>query len=317
MNTKKFLAPEDEPKNAAYRYKNAVMDHVDNSNEFNNYIKNFDFKREYTGTLWGEGPCYIPHKDLLVWSDIPKNRMMKLHNNKVSEYRNPSNYCNGNTIDNNENLISCSHGGRCLYKTEDNNNLSILVDNFEGKKFNSPNDVCVKKDNTIWFTDPTYGIISDYEGNPANQEYNGCFVFKFNPQDNKLDVMKTNLNRPNGICFSNDEKKLYISDTGENIKHLYVFDIIDNKLNNQKLVYDFKPFFSDGFRCDIDGNIWTSAGKAIKCFNPNNELIGQILFPELVSNLEFGGKEGNILYVTATTSLYSVQLNQIGAKFKK
>ena len=128
--------------------------------------------------------------------------------------------------------------------------------------------------------------------------------------------MNTNLDRPNGIAFSHDEKKLYIADTGENIKCLYVYDVGVDSITNQKLVYDFKPFFSDGFRSDINGNIWTSAGKAIKCFNPNNELIGQLLVPELVSNLEFGGKEGNILYVTATSSLYSMELNQIGAKYK-
>ena len=127
--------------------------------------------------------------------------------------------------------------------------------------------------------------------------------------------MTTELDRPNGITFSHDEKKIYIADTGENIKFLYAFDLENNKITNKKLIYDFKPFFSDGFRCDKDGNIWTSAGKGIKCFNSNYELIGQLLVPELVSNLEFGGKEGNILYVTATTSLYSMELNQIGAKF--
>ena len=142
-----------------------------------------------------------------------------------------------------------------------------------------------------------------------------CF-YLYNTINNQLEVLTTNLDRPNGIAFSHDEKKLYIADSSENIKSLYVFDIVNNKLINQKLVYDFKPFFSDGFRCDKDGNIWTSAGKAIKCFNSNNELIGQIKVPELVSNLEFGGKEGNILYVTATSSLYSMELNQIGAKFK-
>ena len=160
------------------------------------------------------------------------------------------------------------------------------------------------------------GILSDYEGYLGEQEYGGCFVFKFDPHKNHLEVMTKNLDRPNGIAFSHDEKKLYVADTGEDVKCLYVFDIIDNKILNQKLVYDFKPFFSDGFRCDQDGNIWTSAGKAIKCFNPNNELIGQLLVPELVSNLEFGGKEGNILYVTATSSLYKMELNQIGAKFR-
>ena len=253
---------------------------------------------------------------MLVWSDNPNNRMMKLIDGQISEFRNPSNFCNGNTIDNEENLISCSHGGRCVYKTDDNLNVSILVDKFEGKKLNSPNDICVKSDDTIWFTDPPYGILSDYEGYPGEQEYDGCYVFRFNPKTLQLDVMTKNLDRPNGIAFSHDEKKLYIADTGEDVKCMYVFDVYDDKIINQKLVYDFKPFFSDGFRSDKDGNIWTSAGKAIKCFNPNNELIGQILVPELVSNLEFGGKEGNILYVTATSSLYKMELNQIGAKFK-
>jgi len=300
-----------------YKFKDAIMESVQNTEIFNSYLKTENFNKIYEGTLWAEGPCYIPHKDMLIWSDNPNNRMMKLINGQVSEYRNPSNFCNGNTLDNNENLISCSHGGRCLYKTDKNLNVEIVVDNFDGKKFNSPNDVCVNSDGSIWFTDPPYGILSDYEGYLGEQEYGGCYVFKFDPKINKLEVLTKNLDRPNGICFSHDEKKLYIADTGENIKCLYVFDVEDNKITNQKLVYDFKPFFSDGFRSDIDGNIWTSAGKAIKCFNSDNNLIGQLLVPELVSNLEFGGKEGNILYVTATSSLYAMELNQIGAKFKK
>ena len=310
-----FLKPEDNPKNASYHYKNMNMENVENSDLFNTYLKTKNFKTEFNGTLWSEGPCYIPHKQTLIWSDIPNNRMLQLQNNKVSEFRNPSNYCNGNTIDNEENLISCSHGGRCIYKTDNNLTVTTLIDNFEGKKLNSPNDVCVKSDGTIWFTDPPYGILSDYEGYPGNQEYDGCYVFKFDPLNKKLEVLIKNLIRPNGIAFSKDEKKIYIADSAENVRSLYVFDVEDNGISNQKLVYDFKPFFSDGFRSDIDGNIWTSAGKAIKCFNPNNVLIGQILVPELVSNLEFGGKEGNILYVTATSSLYSMELNQKGAKY--
>ena len=300
-----------------YRFKDAIMESVENTEIFNSYLKTENFNKIYEGTLWAEGPCYIPHEDMLVWSDNPNNRMMKLINGQVSEYRNPSNFCNGNTLDNNENLISCSHGGRCIYKTDNNLNVEIIIDNFNGKKFNSPNDVCVNSDGSIWFTDPPYGILSDYEGYLGEPEYGGCYVFRFDPKINKLEVLTKNLDRPNGICFSQDEKKLYIADTGENIKCLYVFDVENNQINNQKLVYDFKPFFSDGFRSDIDGNIWTSAGKAIKCFNSYNCLIGQLLVPELVSNLEFGGKEGNILYVTATSSLYAMELNQIGAKFKK
>ena len=309
MNKKKDFSP------TVYKFKDAVMEQVENTDLFKSYIKTTEFKQLFNDTLWAEGPCYIPHKDMLVWSDIPNNRMMKLVNGQVSEFRNPSNFCNGNTIDNDENLISCSHGGRCIYKTDDELNVSVVVDQFDGKKFNSPNDVCVKSDNTIWFTDPPYGILSDYEGYPGEQEYGGCYVFCFNTIKNILKVITTNLDRPNGITFSHNEKKLYIADTGENIKCMYVFDVEGDLISNQKLVYDFKPFFSDGFRCDKDGNIWTSAGKAIKCFNPQNELIGQLILPELVSNLEFGGKEGNTLYVTATSSLYAMELNQIGAKF--
>ena len=310
MNKKKDFMP------MVYEFMHTKMEPVENSYLFKSYLTNKKLKRIFDKTLWAEGPCFIPKKNMLVWSDNPNNRMLKFVDGKVDEFRNPSNFCNGNTIDNDQNLISCSHGGRCIYKTDDNLIVSILVDSYNGKKLNSPNDVCVKSDGTIWFTDPPYGILSDYEGYPGDQEYDGCYVFKFNPINNKLDVIYKNLDRPNGIAFSHDEKKLYIADTGENVKCLYVFDVTeDHKIINQKLVYDFKPFFSDGFRCDKDGNIWTSAGKAIKCFNPNNELIGQILVPELVSNLEFGGKEGNILFITATSSLYSIELNQVGAKY--
>ncbi len=310
MNIKKDFSP------TVKKLRDVAMDHIENSSLFESYLKTKNFTKIYDQMLWGEGPCFIPHLDMLVWSDNPNNRMLKLINNKVTEFRNPSNFCNGNTLDNEENLISCSHGGRCLYKTDDDLNVKVLVDSYDGKKFNSPNDVVVKSDSTIWFTDPPYGILSDYEGYKGDQEYDGCYVFKYNPNNNRLDVVTKELDRPNGIAFSHDEKKLYIADTGENIKHLYVFDLDDNdNLINKKLVYDFKPFFSDGFRCDQNGNIWTSAGKGIKCFNPDGKIIGQLLVPELVSNLEFGGKEGNILYVTATSSLYSMELNQIGAKY--
>lgn len=315
MIEKKLLPANLDPRNPSFSYKDKINDPVENSQQFNQYIKQKKFNKVFSGTLWAEGPAYIPHLDTLVWSDIPNNRMLKFSNNKVDEYRNPSNYCNGNTIDNEENVISCSHGGRCIYKTNDKLEVLTLVDNYNGKKFNSPNDLFVKSDGTIWFTDPPYGILSDYEGYIGTQEYNGCNVFSFDPVTNKLEVVIDDLNRPNGIAISPDESKLYVSDTGKDLKYLYVYDLIEGQPINRKLIYDFKPFFSDGFRCDKDGNVWTSAGKAIKCFNTQNELIGQLIVPELVSNLEFGGKEGNILYVTATTSLYSIELNQQGAKF--
>ena len=312
MNQKKKFSP------TVKKLKDVPMDHIDNTSKFESYLKTMTFTKLYDEMLWGEGPCYVPHKNMLVWSDNPNNRMLKLINNKVSEFRNPSNFCNGNTLDNDENLISCSHGGRCIYRTKDYVNTTTLVNSYQGKKLNSPNDVVVKTDGSIWFTDPPYGILSDYEGYPSKQEYGGCYVFRYDPILKKLDVVLEDLDRPNGIAFSQDEKKIYIADTGEGIKHLYVYDLDeDDNLINKKLIYDFKPFFSDGFRSDKDGNIWTSAGKGIKCFNPKGEIIGQLLVPELVSNLEFGGKEGNILYVTATSSLYSMELNQVGAKYTK
>ena len=314
---KNLLPADQDPRNPSFNYKNSQNENVDNSDKFNNFLNNNEVKQIFTGCLWAEGPAYIPHLDTLVWSDIPNNRMLKIKDNNVSEYKNPSNFCNGNTIDNYENLISCSHGGRCLYRTDDNMNTEILIDNYQGKKLNSPNDICVHSNGDIFFTDPPYGILSDYEGYPGKQEYGGCYVFSFNEKTKKLNVIINDLVRPNGITLSPNEDKLYVADTGENIKHLYSYDLINGVTLNRKLIYDFKPFFSDGFRCDKDGNIWTSAGKAIKCFNPKFELIGQIKIPELVSNCEFGGKEGNILYITATTSLYSIELNQQGVKFGK
>ena len=314
---KNLLPADQDPRNPSFHYKNIQNDEIENTDKFNDFLNNNEVKQIFTGSLWAEGPAYIPHLDILVWSDIPNNRMLKIRDNNVSEYKNPSNFCNGNTIDNHENLISCSHGGRCLYRTDDNMNTEILIDNYQGKKLNSPNDICVHSNGGLFFTDPPYGILSDYEGYPGKQEYGGCYVFSFNEKTKKLNVIINDLVRPNGITLSPNEDKLYVADTGENIKHLYSYDLINGVTLNRKLIYDFKPFFSDGFRCDKDGNIWTSAGKAIKCFNPKFELIGQIKIPELVSNCEFGGKEGNILYITATTSLYSIELNQQGAKFGK
>tara|TARA_B100001248_G_C27300646_1_gene416975 strand:- start:18 stop:971 length:954 start_codon:yes stop_codon:yes gene_type:complete len=315
MPANNLLPAELDPRNPSFAYKDKFNEPVNNTDQFSQYLKDSNFKQVFTGMLWGEGPAYIPHLDTLIWSDIPNNRILKLFKNKVTDFRNPSNFCNGNTVDRDENVISCSHGGRCIYRTNDNLEVETLVDNYNGKKLNSPNDLFVKSDGKIWFTDPPYGIISDYEGYLGEQEYGGCYVFSFDPIENKLEVIIDDLIRPNGIAISPDEKKLYVADTGQNIKHLYVYDLINGYPKNRTLVYDFKPFFSDGFRCDKDGNVWTSAGKAIKCFNQKNELIGQLTVPELVSNLEFGGINGNILYVTATTSLYSIELNQQGSRF--
>ena len=301
---------------------NSQMDHVKNTSEFDRYLHTDKFDKIFVNNLWAEGPCYIKDKNFLIWSDIPNNRMLKYHNGEVSIYREPSNFVNGNTLDNEGNLISCSHGGRCVYKTDKNEKITTLTDNYNNKKFNSPNDVAVKSDGTIWFTDPPYGIETDYEGYKSDQEYEGCYVFKFDPINKNLSVVSKDFVRPNGIAFSHDEKKLYISDTGgshnpQGPHHIKVFDLDENdNLVNGKIFYNFEPFFSDGFRIDIDGNVWTSAGRGIKCLNSNSDVIGQLLLPELVSNLEFGGSEGNELFVTATTTIYTMKLNQKGIKYK-
>ena len=180
MNQKKDFSP------TVKKLKDVPMDHIDNTSQFESYLKTRTFTKLYDEMLWGEGPCYVPHKDMLVWSDNPNNRMLKLINNKISEFRNPSNFCNGNTLDNDENLISCSHGGRCIYRTKDYVNTTNIVNSYQGKKLNSPNDVVVKKDDTIWFTDPPYGILSDYEGYPGEQEYGGCYVFRYDPISKNL-----------------------------------------------------------------------------------------------------------------------------------
>ena len=249
---KNLLPADQDPRNPSFNYKNSQNENVDNSDKFNDFLNNNEVKQIFTGCLWAEGPAYIPHLDTLVWSDIPNNRMLKIKDNNVSEYKNPSNFCNGNTIDNHENLISCSHGGRCLYRTDDNMNTEILIDNYQGKKLNSPNDICVHSNGDLFFTDPPYGILSDYEGYPGKQEYGGCYVFSFNEKTKKLNVIINDLVRPNGITLSPNEDKLYVADTGENIKHLYSYDLINGVTLNRKLIYDFKPFFSDGFRCDKD-----------------------------------------------------------------
>jgi gluconolactonase len=194
MSDKKLLPADLDPRNPSYAYKNKYNEHVENTDQFNNYVKSTEVKKVFSGMLWGEGPAYIPHLDTLVWSDIPNNRMLKLSNGKVDVYKDPSNYTNGNTTDNAGNIISCSHGGRCIYKTNDNLEVQTLVDNFNGKKLNSPNDLFVKSDGSIWFTDPPYGILSDYEGYPGEQEYGGCYVFSYDPNSKKLNVLilKTN-----------------------------------------------------------------------------------------------------------------------------
>ena len=275
----------------------------------------------YTGTLWAEGPVYFADGNYLVWSDIPNNRMLRwVDGGGVSVFRQPSNNSNGNTRDRQGRLVSCEHGARRVTRTEPDGTITVLADTYRGKRLNSPNDVVVKSDDTVWFTDPPYGILTDYEGHRAEPEYGGCHVFRFDPASGSLDVVADDFDKPNGIAFSPDESKLYVVDTGGSHKkdghhHIRVFDVVDGKrLANGRLFTDVGPGLADGLRLDTDGNIWTSAADGVQCYSPGSELLGKIRIPEVVSNLTFGGPKRNRLFITATTSLYAVYVAKNGVQ---
>ncbi len=298
--------------------KNTPMEEIENQPQFEKYLTTKEFTKIHSGMKWAEGPCYIKSHKKLYFSDIPNNHLLSWDGSNVKIEKDPSNFINGNTEDLEGNLISCSHGGRCVYKTDINGNTTTLVDKYLGKKLNSPNDVVVKSDGSIWFTDPPYGILSDYEGYKGDMEYGACYVFRYDPKENNLEVVSKDFLKPNGLAFSVNEDKIYIADSGGSHdvnapNQIMVYDIVENKiLKNGKVFHKFNPFFADGFRVDKDDNVWTSAGKGIKCFNPQGEVIGQLLLPDLVANLTFGGENSNILYVTCSSNLYSMELNQQG-----
>ena len=229
-------------------------------------------------------------------------------------------------MDNEENILTCEHGARRVTKTDSNNILTLISDEYQNNRLNSPNDICVHSSGAIFFTDPPYGIYdskkessqSRIEGFPGKKMYGGCYVFKCSPPSRELIPIVTDMTRPNGIAFSLDEKKLYISNTGIN-KYMRAYDVDKdlNATNPQEFSRPNYGDFFDGFRIDADNNIWSSCGKGIKCFSSKGEVLGYLDVPEVVSNLEFSGKDGNILFITATSSLYMIEINQIGAKFVK
>ncbi|MBV9105112.1 MAG: SMP-30/gluconolactonase/LRE family protein [Verrucomicrobia bacterium] len=274
----------------------------------------------HTGSLWAEGPVYFADGDYLVWSDIPNNRMLRWAGGHVSVFRDFANNSNGNTRDRQGRLVTCEHGTRRVTRTEPDGSITVLVDQFEGKKLNSPNDVVVKSDGTIWFTDPPYGIFSDYEGHVAESEYGGCYVFRYNPVTGNLEPVAKDFNKPNGIAFSPDESKLYVVDTGVSHSmagehHIRSFSVDQlGRLSGGDLFAEVSPGLPDGLRVDLQGNIWTSAGDGVHCYAPDGVRLGKILVPEPVANLTFGGPKRNRIFITATTSLYAVYVAANGAQ---
>ncbi len=277
-------------------------------------IPNAWVERLYTGVRWAEGPVYFGDGRFFVWSDIPNNRMMRWaeETGEVGVFRSPSNYSNGNTRDREGRLVSCEHGTRRVTRTEADGRLTVLADSYRGKRLNSPNDVVVKSDGSIWFTDPNYGIMTDYEGFAADSEVGGCYVYCLDPADGKLRVVADDFVKPNGLAFSADESLLYVSDSGFSHDdsaphHIRRFKVSSKgKLSGGKVFADVTPGIPDGVRIDEDGNLWTSAGDGVQCFSADGALLGKIRIPEVVANLTFGGPKKNRLFITATTSIYSV-----------
>jgi gluconolactonase len=285
---------------------------------FNTFVMgNAPVKQLATGFDWVEGPVWFGDAGCLLFSDIPNNRIMRwTPGNGISIYRTPSHFSNGHTRDRQGRLISCHHGSRSVTRTEYDGRITVLADSFNGKRLNSPNDVVVKSDGSIWFTDPHYGIMTDYEGHRAEQEQ-PCHVYRLDPASGKLSAVATDFACPNGLAFSPDEKRLYISDTGRMFgsdpQHIRVFDVNDNDtLTGGAVFHVVSPGCADGMRVDTDGNVWTSAADGVHCINPHGTPLGKILIPETVSNLCFGGRGKHQLFITASTSIYAVSLNRSG-----
>jgi gluconolactonase len=292
---------------------------------FENYILwNAAVERLWTGARWAEGPVWFGDGRYLLFSDIPNNRILRYdeESNNVTVYRYPSNNSNGNTRDHQGRLVTCEHDTQRITRTEYDGSITVLMNRYNGKRLNAPNDVVVHSNGTIWFTDPGYGILSDYEGHlddfelPAN-------VYCLDPSTGEASVVTGDFARPNGLCFSPDEKLLYIIDSGQPAgkpQPIRVYDVIDGRdLANGRIFCTTGEKASDGIRCDTDGNLWASASglgegeDGVHIYAPDGDMIGKIRLPEGCANLCFGGAKRNRLFMTASQSLYAVYLNARGA----
>ena len=278
---------------------------------------NAPVKKLATGFDWVEGPVWFGDAGSLLFSDIPNNKILRWTPGLgLSTYREPSNFANGHTRDREGRLVSCEHGLRRVTRTEHDGRITVIADSYRGKPLNSPNDVVVKSDGSIWFTDPHYGILTDYEGHKSAQEL-PCQVYRVDGSGS-VTVVASDFNCPNGLAFSPDESRLYIADTGRMFQpdpqHIRVFDVAGDRLSGGGLFHKVAPGCADGIRTDTDGNLWSSAADGVHCIAPDGHLMGKILVPEVVSNICFGGRGKHLLFITATTSLYSISLNRNGAQ---
>ena len=275
----------------------------------------------WTGGRWLEGPVWFGDGRFLLFSDIPNNRILKWEEETgaVSVFRKPSNNTNGNTRDLQGRLISCEHDARRVTRTEHDGTITVLMDSYDGKLLNAPNDVVVKSDGGIWFTDPGYGILMNYEGHRAEFELD-TNVYRIDPESGEIDVVLTDFDRPNGLCFSPDESLLYIVDTGAP-QHIRVFDVVDQRrLENDRVFVTMSPGNADGIRTDTEGNLWAGAGwggegyDGVHCFTPDGDLIGKVHLPAPCANICFGGVKKNRLFMTVSHTLFSLYVEAVGAQ---
>ena len=280
-------------------------------------LGNAPVKRIATGFDWVEGSVWFGDAGCLLFSDIPNNRILRWSEEGVATYRAPSNYANGHSRDRQGRLLSCEHGTRRVTRTEWDGSITVIADAFGGKRLNSPNDVIVANDDAIWFSDPHYGIMTDYEGTKAEQEL-PCAVYRVSPAG-EIEAVITDMACPNGLAFSPDESRLYVADTGRMFssdpQHIRVYDMVDGRPVNGRIFHEIAPGCADGMRVDSDGNLWSSAADGVHCIAPDGHLMGRIFVPETVSNLCFGGRMKHRLFITATTSVYSVVLNRRGVQW--
>jgi len=280
-------------------------------------------ERLATGFRWCEGPVWFGDGRYLLWSDIPNNRIMRWdeETGAASIFRKPSNNANGNTRDRQGRLVTCEHDARRVTRTEYDGSITVILDRFEGKPLNSPNDVVVKSDGSIWFTDPPFGILGNYEGHVAEVEL-PTNVYRVDGRTGKATVVCGEINRPNGLCFAPDESRMYIVESGTVPRHIWVYDVTADgtKLANGRIFIDAGPHGTpDGFRCDVDGNLWAGWGMGeghdgVMIFSPAGAPIGRIVLPERCANLCFGGLRRNRLFMAGSQSLYALYVNTQGAK---
>ncbi|WP_298972736.1 SMP-30/gluconolactonase/LRE family protein [uncultured Roseobacter sp.] len=271
------------------------------------------------GFTWTEGPVWFGDHDCLLFSDIPSQRILRWSEAEgLSTYRTASGFNNGNTRDREGRLIGCRHGHRDVVRTETDGRLTVLADSFEGKRLNSPNDVVVGSDGTIWFTDPTYGIISNFEGYKADPEQSSRNVYRLGT-DGELSAVVTDFAQPNGLCFSPDETRLYVAESGSSHDDtvpsvIRQFKVIGAGLQDAGVLASIDTGLPDGMRCDAQGNLWSSAADGVHCFAPDGTLLGKIRVPQVVSNLCFGGPDGYRMFITATSGVYRIFVDVKGAE---